>query len=344
MLKTRNAEQVFRNWIAQVSENSKSSYERIIPQFFQMVSQVELIEITEDTLESITPDDVYNRYIKELKDMGFKDSTISNYISVVRSFITSLEENRLFSDIDFDYLRKTALSTKRLSNDIENRKKMSGDDYEAFSEWLLEKGWSKRYADKGLKYAMALKFMYVTAIRIDATFSNIRWKNIRKEIDDYGNETYVIYALDKGNKVNKKPISMEFYEELNITMDNTNDEGLVFGDLSKQSFTRLMKEFSDETGREITPHSIKVGAGTKLYKITKDIFKVQRFLDHSDPKVTMRYIRVDDVTESGSFLMSSKITIDDLDKLSYDDLAMIIKKRPELAVTIINDARKEGLI
>lgn len=344
MLAVKNPQEVFKNWLAQVSENSKASYERVVPQFFQLTSGVDVSEITADTLEIITPDDVYEKYINELRLMGFKDSTISNYISVVRSFVTTLEDNKLFSDINYDYLKKTALSTKRLKNDLENRKKMSTSDYEDFSEWLISRDWSKRYQDRGIKYAMALKFMFVTAIRVDSAFNSVKWSNIKKELDDYGNITYVIYALDKGSKVNKKPISIEFYTELKEVMYNGDEDELIFKGLNKRSFQELMKEFSDTTGREMTPHSIKVGAGTKLYKMTKDIFKVQRFLDHSDPKVTMRYIRVDDMTESGSYMLSSEITIEELDELSYDDLVNIIKKKPELAYTVINDAKKIGLI
>lgn len=344
MIKTKTPKDVFNNWIDQVSDNSKASYERIVPQFFELTTGVKLEDITADTLEMITPDDVYEKYVKELRFLGYKFSTISNYMSVVRSYVSSIEENKLFDDINYQYLKKTALSTKRLKNDSENRQKMSSGDYDLFCEWLIERDWSSRYQGRGVKYALALKFMYVTAIRVNSTFNNIHWKNINKEIDDYGNASYVIYALDKGDKVNRKPITIDFYNELREVMFNGNEDDLVFGELSKQSFTRLMSEFSEVTGIKMTPHSIKVGAGTKLYKMTKDIYKVQRFLDHTDPKVTMRYIRVDDMTDSGSYMLSSNITIDDIKKISYDNLVQIVENRPELAYAIINDAKKIGLV
>lgn len=339
------AEKIYLNWIQQVSDNSKSSYSRIIPQFLDMALHSDITSITDDKLESLTPSDIYERYVSKLRLMGYKDSTIANYISVVRSFIRELEENRMFSDIDYKYLKETALSTKRLRNDGVNRGKMSATDYEAFSDWLLEREWSKRYKNKGIQYALALKFMFSTAIRINSTFNNIHWSDIKQNFDIHGNFGYIIHALDKGGKINKKPITEEFYEELRENLFTGDEEDLVFGEVSKQTFTRLMSEFSKETDREITPHSIKVGAGTKLYTITKDLLKVQKFLDHSDPKVTLRYIRTNqDITESGSYILSSNINVDEIQNISYDNLVRIIKSKPELAYTIINDAKKGGLI
>lgn len=336
---------VYNNWLSQVSENSRASYGRVVPQFFHMTFREEIKNITDDMLESITPVDVSERYINKLRVEGYKDSTISNYISVVRSFITELEANRMFSDIDYIYLLDTALSTKRLKDDSKHRTKMSADDYETFSQWLTDREWSKRYEEKGVQYALALKFMYVTAVRVNSTFSNIKWSNIKPNFDSHGNFGYIVYALDKGSKVNKKPITEEFYEELRVSLFEGDEDSLVFKNISKQTFTRLMKEFSEDTGREITPHSIKVGAGTKLYSMTKDLLKVQKFLDHDDPKTTLRYIRASqDITESGSYILSSKISIDELDNISYDNLVSIIKEKPELAYAIIGSAKKHGLI
>lgn len=344
-VKEKSAKKVFNNWIKQVSANSRSSYSRVVPEFFEMACSRSIEELDEDSLEALTPNDVYEKYISVLKEEGRKDSTIANYLSIVRSFIKELEDNRMFYDIDYNYLTNTALSAKRLKNDGGRRGKMTGSDYEAFMEWLLNKDWSKRYSDKGEKYSLALKFMFITAIRINSTFKNIHWYNIKPMNDESGNFGYMIEALDKGEKINRKPITEEFYHELKEVLYRGSDEDLVFGELSKQSFTRMMHSFSKETGREVTPHSIKVGAGTALYRMTKDLIKVQRFLDHADPKVTLRYIRTgEDITDAGSFILSSNITIDNVDELEYNELVRIIKSRPDLAYAIIGEAKKGGLL
>lgn len=341
--KSERISKVFNNWLSQVSENSRASYGRVVPQFFELTLGVEVEDLTEFALESLTPTDVYERYIETLKKEGYKNATIANYLSVVRSFINELESNRVFMDMSYIYLRNNVLSTKKLKDDSENRAKMSVSEYDEFHDWLLERDWSTRYADRGVKYALALKFMFTTAIRVHATFNNIRWNNIKLEEDSIGNEVYVIYALDKGDKVNKKPVSNEFYEELYNGLYTGEEDGLIFEGLSKQTFTRLMSQFSKESGREITPHSIKVGAGTKLYNMTKDIRKVQKFLDHTDIKTTMRYIRDGgDMTDTGSFVLSTKINIDNLEKMTYNQIMTIIKDRPDLAYTIMQEAQRRG--
>lgn len=340
-----SAGQVYNNWVSQVMENSRASYERVIPQFLDMTLKTTTDDVTAFDLESLTPSDVYERYISKLRFLNFKDSTISNYLSIVRSYVAELEENKIFSDIDYIYLKETALSTKRLKNDSGSRTEMSVDDYEAFGQWLLDREWSKRYQHKGVQYALALKFMFTTAVRVNSTFSNIRWSDIKRNFDNNGNFGYIVHALDKGGKINKKPITEEFYNELKDNLYTGDDDMLVFDDVSKQTFTRLMNQFSKETGRDVTPHSIKVGAGTKLYSMTKDLLKVQKFLDHSDPKVTLRYIRNNqDITESGSYILSSSITIDEVENIVYDDLVKIIKSKPELAYAVIGEAKKNGLI
>ena len=343
--KVMSAKKVYDNWLSQVSENSKASYNRVVPQFFHMTFRSDIESITDDMLESLTPVDVSERYIRILKNEGYKNSTIANYMSVVRSFVSELEANKMFSDIDYIYLLNTALSTKRLKDDSSQSTKMSVDDYEEFGQWLIDREWSSRYKEKGVQYSLALKFMFVTAVRVNATFNNIKWNNIKPNFDSHGNFGYIVYALDKGDKVNKKPITEEFYEELKKELFTGDEEDLVFGELSNQTFTRLMKEFSEATGREITPHSIKVGAGSKLYSMTRDLLKVQKFLDHDDPKTTLRYIRTNqDITESGSYILSSEISVDELDNISYDNLVSILKAKPELAYAVIGNARKDGLI
>lgn len=344
MIKTLNASEVFHNWIANSrSENTKDSYKRIVPTFFQMVLNTTLDDLTEEAILSLVPSSVEMYYKSILLNKGMKQSTIINYLKVVGAYFHQLEVNNIFPGVNYLFLREEVLSYKRLKDDTVSRKKMGVSEYDAFYEWLITKNFSKRYADKGIKYAAALKFMYTTAVRIDATFQNIKWSNFVREEDFYGQIGWTIYALDKGEKVNKKPITDEYYNELREACYNGHEDELVFGDLSKQSFTRLMREFSDETGKEFTPHSIKVGAGTRLYNLTKDIVMVQRFLDHDDPKTTVRYIRTDDDrTKSGSYVMANKIDLNELDKLSHEELLDIIKSRQDLAYGVLLESSSRG--
>lgn len=87
---------------------------------------------------------------------------------------------------------------------------------------------------------------------------------------------------------------------------------------------------------KVTPHSIKVGAGTKLYSMTKDIVLTSRFLDHSDTKTTELYIRTnDDRTKTGSYIMTTPVDDSAIDKMSLEELRLLINKRPDIKRALI---------
>lgn len=340
---------VYNSFLSMQSENTKRKYEKIIPQFFKMVIGKHLSQITADDLEQLEVSDVKDRYMAVMKDRGYKNTTIINYISAIRSFLSEMERNRVFLEDDFyDYqrIKEVVLRTSQFKDDSERRKTMGKDEYDKFHEWIIEgKEWSNRYSHLAYKYQLALEFMYVTAIRVNSVFSNITWADIKLESDSFGNQGYVVYALDKGNKVNKKPISNEFYMKLKNEMYNGDNKDLIFKELSKRSFTNLCKDFSNETGQKITPHSIKNGAGTKLWNMTKDPMKVKDFLDHESLETTLKYIRTDNnFLESGSFILSSKISIDNLNEIDYNDIVNIVKENEELAYQVINKANLKGLL
>lgn len=341
----KEVKRVYDFWLKNSSENSRSNYSRIIPQFCEMVWGKEVEEINANDIDDLERAVVYERYVEPLKEQGMKNSTVMTYVYNVRSFIGELRDNRVFRDegVDYDHCISTALSID-IKDDRVGRAKISFDDYELFTEWLGKK-FSGRYSDKNIKYPLVAKFMFITGVRINSVFSNIRWNNIKLERDTYGIDSYVVYALDKGAKVNRKPITPDFYNEIKEQFYQGNDEDLVFKGLSKQGFQRLIKEYCNETGIDFTAHSIRVSSATKLYRMTRDIYQVSRFLDHESVETTKRYIRVDDdVTQFGSYVLSSNIDLSSLDKLSEMDLKAIIGQDDVLAYTILSIAKSRGLV
>lgn len=340
---------VYQNFVKMQSDNTRSKYERVIPEFFKMVYSKNVWEITADDLESTEIIDVQDKYFLELKQQGFKNSTLINYVSIVRSFLSELERHQVFMEEDFhDYqrLKEVVLNTKKYKNDKQGRKTMGTKEFDMFSEWLVnEREWSGRYENLGYKYRLALEFMHTTAVRINATFKNIKWSDIKYEADNFGNNAWVVYALDKGGKINKKPISEKFYELIKGTFYNEESkvDDLIFGELSKRSFQNLCTEWSKVSGIHITAHSIKNGAGTKLWQLTKDPMKVKDFLDHESLETTLAYIRTENnFYESGSFILSNDISVDLLDEVEYTDIVNIIKDNQDLAYQVISKLKEKG--
>lgn len=352
MRNTRTAKSIARTWVnGQRSENTKIQYERVLINFMDMVLGVSLDEIKPETIAILSDeggaDLVSEKYTHAYRSAGISDATIDNYLTTVRSYIQKLKDNRYGKElgIDYTYITDTVLSSKNFKK--KNTKKqpvLSEKQFNDMYEWFENYPFHSRYADKAKKYALALKFMYITGIRIDAVFEKMKWNNIKYEEDAFGNKAWVVYVLDKGEKITPVPIRVDFYEEIKDCLFNGKEDELVFGDISKQRFAVYMTEYSDEKGIEaLKPHSIRRGAASKLYLMTKDPIKVQHFLGHADLKTTMRYIRAEDnISESGSYILSSDINVDKVKEISYDRLVKIITTHPELALRVLSENERMG--
>lgn len=346
MYKTKKGtEEIFEIWVkSKRSDRTQDSYKRVVPQFMLLMTGKPMNEIDKYDLLGITPASVQEKYLDEMRRLGHKDSTIKNYLDVVSSFITYLEANNVF-DINYKFITEIALEGKSLKDDSSRRGLMTKEEYDNLKTWLLEREFSKRYGNLGEKYAIVLELMWGTAIRIDSIFKNITWNDIVWEEDSSGNEGWTIYALDKGDKVNRKPISEILYNKIRDVLYQGKDDDSILKGLSKQSFTRLLSEYSEEFGVKVTPHSIKVGAGTALYAQTKDIVVTSRFLDHADTKTTERYIRTEnDRTNTGSYIMTTPIDVSQIYGLSLPELQDILINRADLGRAVLLEAQKNNLI
>lgn len=335
-------EEVFVNWIDSCrSNNTSSGYKRVIVDFFQMTINKSVEDVSREDLERLLPAVVERQYTKELLNKGYKQSTIISYLKIVGIFMRELEINEVYSGFNYQKLITKSLSNGRLRDDSVRRERMTISDYDECLNWLQNiKQFSKRYEYKRIGYVNVLKFMFVTGIRISATFENAKWSDIKRSEDFIGQQGWTAYVVDKGNRVTPKPISDEFYEELRSDMYKGNDDALIFDGLSKQGFATLLREFNEYAGRELTPHSIRVGAATKVYGLTKDLVLTQRFLGHQDPKETVKYIREEDRFNSGSSILSSEIDMSIVDDLSHEELLNIIKRRNDIAFSIVTECNR----
>lgn len=62
--------------------------------------------------------------------------------------------------------------------------------------------------------------------------------------------------------------------------------------ISRNSIGVLVKKYAQNiTGKNISPHKLRATYGTLLYNETKDIYFVQKCMNHSSPHTTEKYIR-----------------------------------------------------
>ncbi|WP_261806760.1 site-specific integrase [Lapidilactobacillus luobeiensis] len=330
-------EQTYRYWLdSRKSEGTKKVYENSVVLFFKMVYSKKISELVNDDflINNFYRDKTFKKFVEPMRRNGVKDETIKNYLSGVSSFITALEKNMILNNVDYNYIRRFGLAGDTLIKDGGEVPSMSVGEFDELIEFLKEYKFKSTANRINEKYMAAAKLMFCIASHISATF-RLKWSDIVHDRDFDDNEFWVIYVHDKGNKVNKKPIADKMYYELKELLYEGNQDDTLFHDVSQRNFAKIMELCSEKTGHKITPQSLKVGAGTRLYNLTKDPDMVRRFLDHESLDMTTKYIRSGTkVTDFGSYILTAEIEPDRLDEIPVDVLRAIIKESPNMVLNI----------
>lgn len=336
---------LYAGWIGSLGESARSNYSSNIKEFFQLMYNKSVDEVTEEDLASIRPHNVQTNYINELMK-NCKNSTIKYKVKNIQQFMSKLNINRVYKDVNYAFINDVALSTTNLRDDSSRTRKMTKEDLEALKEWFVNDRYAEgRYSYKGKIYATLVDFMYVTGSRISASFK-VKWTDIKQRKDDYGQLAYVIYIRDKGNKLEMFPITDEFHTQLKEVLYDGNDEVTIFNKISQRGFTNDIKQFAQELDLHeediFTPHSIRSLAITTYYGMNKDIVATKNFANHESIETTVGYIQDDNnFMTSGSYMLSSpEVTIDDISDLSKEELLSIIKGKEDIIHYIYNNKDK----
>lgn len=331
--------EVYSTWLmSMASNNTRSKYRISVCLFCEKVFGKKPEEINQEDLTTIRYRDTISKFVTPLKKAGVKDSTIKSHLTAMKQFVKAMSRDRIFdgnvnySDLLINVLNVTTLKT----NDVKHHETLSVHELEKLQEWFKEKEYRSKDAKIGEKYAMLAGFLYATAIRISATF-NVKWTDFTITNSPYGGDWAILRAIDKGHKLNEKPLALDYYKKLkNLLYDGEPYEN-VFKDLSQRTFTLYLSEFSKVIGKNITPHSFKRGAATTLYSETHDLLLVRDFCDHESVKVTQEYIdQVQDPNKSGSARFTTHYDFSQIDSLSKEDLLKFIHSNRELEVRALN--------
>ena len=329
-----DANYVLESWTKRLTPSVGQKYYSNVEEFCNLMFNKSVTEINEDDISSILPMTVEERYIETLKNRELQNSTIKYKLKNISQFFKKLSINRVYNNINYALIIDEALSHRALRDDSGKTQTMTIEDMEAFKEWLVQERYtSKRYSYKGRKSAMLVDTLYITGSRISAMF-DITWNDIKQIKDDFGNKTWVIHIIGKGNKSAKYPITDVFYNKMRAELFDNSEDDLVFKDISQRNFNNDMVRFAEEMGVEesFTPHSLRSLAITSVYKDTLDIHKTKEFANHDSVETTMGYIHdTNNFTETGSYLLSSeRITIDDIAYMTKEQLLEIIGKRQDI--------------
>ena len=120
------------------------------------------------------------------------------------------------------------------------------------------------------------------------------------KVADVIDKNYIQIIEQKTKKSKKFPISKTYQQELNIFIKNKNPKEALFSGKNKNKSISRIQAYRIITSAckkanikvNIGTHTLRKTFGYHFYKKTKDIALLQTILNHSSPKITLRYIGI----------------------------------------------------
>jgi integrase len=311
---------VYKSFIeSQRSEKTSRDYDMRVREFFRLVLDKDIEHVTYEEIRSIKKADVKNEYVAMLVAKGNVGNTIQTKLNSVRSFYNELQSN--------DFKVNPMIFKMKIDIDVNHHNALTADELQQLFEFL--KG--EKYL--GVEKYLLAKTLFTTANRRTATL-NMTWNDnfiIRKDIDT-NTDINIIRVRDKGGKWIEKPISDEYYEEL---QQLNKGQRRVF-ELSDRTMERALERFSKVLGKKITFHSLKSTSITLAYKMCRDIELVRQLGGHSSISTTQIYIREEEnLVNQLSYNMSREIDNNLLESVSHEELMHFLEENQDIKNMII---------
>lgn len=325
---------VYKSFLSLHSKNSKRTaeeYHARVQEFFKMTVGKDIRFVTIQDIDSVEKSDVQIKYIDELVNRKNKYSTIQVKLNSVRSFYNEMLANGLKVN--------PMIFKVRLPKDGKHHNSLDKDELEMLFDFMKEQ---KELSTE--KYLLC-KMLFTTANRKTATMGlskecGMTWEDnlvIRRDLNT-GEDIHVVRIHDKGNKWIEKPISSEFYEEL---QQINKGQKHVFP-FNPRTLSRALEGFSTKIGRKITPHSLKASAITIGYQMTKDIELCRQLGGHSSIVTTEIYLSKEkSLVNQLSYKIGNKVDESLLETLSHRELLDFINANKDIKMSIILRLGKE---
>ncbi len=321
---SQEVKDVYDSFISLHSKNSlrtAEEYHARVEEFFEETLKKSVKFVTIEEIQSIKKADVQVKYIDELVKRGNKYSTIQVKLNSVRSFYNEMLSN--------DLKVNPMIFKVKLPKDGEHHESLAFEEVQTLFEFM------KSEKELAIEKYLLCKMLFTTANRKTATVGvtaecGMTWEDnfiTRRDINS-GEEIYVVRVQDKGNKWIEKPISNEFYAEL---QQINNGQKYVF-EFSPKTLQRALDRFSKVLGRKITPHSLKASAITIGYQMCKDVNLCKQLGGHSSLVTTEIYLHEEkSLVNQLSYTMSRESADESiLDEITHDELLSIIKNNEDL--------------
>lgn len=260
-----------------LSENTINSY---LSDLENLAAYMDKENVDLQEINSLT----IHKYLISLKNLDYKESSLSRVLSSLKSFFSFLEEEMIIASNPI--------------NDVE-RPKMGFRLPEVLSVKDIEKILKAPKADiLGLRDQAMLETLYASGIRISEL--------INLDMADLNLDLSYIQCIGKGNKERIVPIGSVAHGVLGKYLDISRPKLLkdyrvskIFlnsrgGPISRQGVWKIIKAYAKEVGLEkkVSPHTFRHSFATHLLENGADLRSVQEMLGHTDISTTQIYTHI----------------------------------------------------
>lgn len=267
------------------------------------------------------------QYFDSLYDMKkengkrlFTNGTINRKQASVKELLKFLKVKKVYTH-DLSELD----SITNLPKDTKSIEYISFDNAMKYAEWIKNNEVNKSKE----KYI-------ITRLAIDIgkranELLALKWNQFSVE-----SKYVLISGVGKGNKKWNEKISIQFYEEI---LELKGDSDKVFTLSYSSDITRMMnraKKALGDVDRAISFHSFRKCSLTNTYRLTGDIFEVQRKGNHESLDTTKLYIETEDYGMTGLISLGDNISTDLHKKTDKETLVEAIESMNKDFVFILN--------
>lgn len=127
-------------------------------------------------------------------------------------------------------------------------------------------------------------------------------------IEDIDFKNYILKIVDKRDKYREFPIPKEMMILINKVRGTRTTGALFISNrntrISQSNIKWLLKKYTNNIDKHVTPHKLRHSYGTNLYNETGDIYAVKNAMGHENISTTQIYVHVDK-KESGRIGMEA---------------------------------------
>lgn len=296
-------EKAVEQYLSQKKQRNKNTYKNyntdikhfiltVFGKHYSLVSVEEFNDSGKTDLDGLMQ--YFDRLYEMKKENGkrlFTNDTINRKQASVKSLLKFLKVKKVYAH-DLSELD----SITNLPKDTKSIEYISFDNAMKYAEWFKNNEVNKSKE----KYI-------ITRLAIDigkraTELLTLKWNQFSVE-----SKYVLVSGVGKGNKKWNEKISIQFYEEiLELKGDSENVFTIKYDNIVKM-INRAKKALGD-ADRAISFHSFRKCSLTNTYRLTGDIFEVQRKGNHESLDTTKLYIETEDYGITGLISLGDNLS------------------------------------